>query len=144
MCSSITDLFASGYERVILIGSDIPDLPASVIDDAFQAIGYSDAVIGPARDGGYYLIGFQRGGFCKEAFDDIAWGTETVFRDTAAILKRSGISMHVLPCWQDVDTVEDLIDLLHRNRKGSFIKSRTMSFLSKHPESIQKVLDRRS
>ena len=89
-----------------------------------------DAVIGPARDGGYYLVGFRNDTFFPGVFSGIAWSTGTVFRSTMQAFGKAGQRVHELPLWQDVDTIEDLKDLAARSRRSAFSSSRTMSFLA--------------
>lgn len=100
--------FAMGYKRVVLIGSDIPDLPMKYIEEAFKSLKEMDAVIGPAFDGGYYLIGFNQSTFSPQVFEGIAWGTENVFDETMKKLKRFRRAVHTLPYHRDIDTAEDL------------------------------------
>jgi uncharacterized protein len=120
--------FSGGFEAVVLIGSDFPDLPAEMIDDAFLSLKSSDAVMGPALDGGYYLIGFKAETFLPEAFSGPSWGTDGVFKSTCAILGHHGRSVSVLPAWRDIDTQEDLAALMERHRNTPFAKSRTMHY----------------
>jgi rSAM/selenodomain-associated transferase 1 len=108
MRNSFVDGFAMGHKRVVLIGSDIPDLPMKYIEEAFQSLKRMDAVIGPAYDGGYYLIGFKDKTFSPQVFEGIAWGTKSVFDETMKKLKRFRRAVHTLPCQRDIDTVEDL------------------------------------
>jgi hypothetical protein len=108
MRNGFLDSFATGYKRVVLIGSDIPDLPNNYIEEAFQSLEETDAVIGPAFDGGYYLIGFRQSAFSSQVFEKIHWGTATVFDETMKKLKRLRRSVHTLPWLRDIDTVEDL------------------------------------
>ena len=122
--------FSDGFASVVIIGSDIPDLPPEVFAEAFAALDNSGAVIGPAADGGYYLIGFRKETFTPEVFGGIAWSTGTVFAETVARLKQAGVGVHRLPLWQDVDTPEDLRDLIRRHRETPFARSRTMACLT--------------
>lgn len=100
--------FSEGMEKVVLIGSDIPELSASLINEAFEALAAADAVIGPARDGGYYLIGFNSSSFLPAVFRGIVWSTDSVCRETMNILGEAGLGVHVLSGLTDVDTYEDL------------------------------------
>jgi glycosyltransferase A (GT-A) superfamily protein (DUF2064 family) len=111
MRNGFIDGFAMGYKRVVLIGSDIPDLPLGSIREAFASLGKKDVVIGPAYDGGYYLIGFKDKTFCPQVFEGIAWGTQTVFDETMKKLKRLRRAVHILPYQRDIDAVEDLRNL---------------------------------
>jgi rSAM/selenodomain-associated transferase 1 len=108
MRNGFIDGFAMGYKRVVLIGSDIPDLPLGFIEEALISLRKKDAVIGPAFDGGYYLIGFRDKTFSPQVFEGIAWGTKNVFDETMKKLKRFGRGVHTLPYQRDIDTVEDL------------------------------------
>jgi len=106
MKNGFSDAFASGFKRVVLVGSDIPDLPLEFIQEAFIALQKEEAVIGPSYDGGYYLIGFRDAGFSPEVFKDIPWSTERVFEKTVKLLGRKKV--HFLPKCRDIDTIEDL------------------------------------
>jgi glycosyltransferase A (GT-A) superfamily protein (DUF2064 family) len=108
MKNSFVEAFKMGSKRVVLIGSDIPDLPLEFIEEAFSSLKKEDAVIGPAYDGGYYLIGFKEKTFSPKAFDGMAWGTETVFNETMKVLKGLRQKIHTLPYQKDIDTIEDL------------------------------------
>jgi len=117
----------SRYQRVVLIGSDIPDLTSAVMDEAFSALEKKDAVIGPASDGGYYLIGFRKDSFLPDIFHEIVWGADSVYRETLKIFEKAGHRIHILPEWKDVDTLDDLRSLFMRNRNSGFGDSLTMS-----------------
>ena len=91
---------------VILIGADIPDLSADVLQAAAAALQDAPAVIGPAKDGGYYLLGL--GSPMPFLFDDMPWGTDQVFALTMARLAARGVSHAVLPVLADLDRPEDL------------------------------------
>jgi len=108
MRNGFTEAFQMGFKRVVLIGSDIPDLPLEFIQEAFTSLEQKDAVIGPAYDGGYYLIGFKDETFSPQVFEGIAWGTRTVFDETVKKIKRFRRLAHILPYQRDMDTVEDL------------------------------------
>lgn len=108
MRNGFIDGFAMGYKRAVLIGSDIPDLPMKYIEEAFKSLKEMDAVIGPAFDGGYYLIGFKDKTFSPQVFEGIAWGTENVFDETMKKLKRFRRAVYTLPYLSDIDTAEDL------------------------------------
>ncbi len=127
------DAFSVGCNSAVAIGSDSPDLPPAFIREAFDAIGKNQVVIGPAVDGGYYLIGFPRNTFMPAAFEGIEWSTPTVYAETMRKIRaehaRGGI--HVLPPWKDVDTLEDLHELYHRNRKSPYATSDTMRYIAR-------------
>lgn len=122
--------FADGFTAVVVIGSDIPDLPLEILAEAFAALDSRGAVIGPAVDGGYYLIGFTKQMFAPGVFEGISWSTDAVFPETMARLERAGVGVHRLPCWHDIDTPDDLRELVRRNRDTPFARSRTMRCLA--------------
>lgn len=108
MKNAFEEVFGCGVERVVLVGSDVPELGASYIREALESLETCDAVIGPAFDGGYYLIGFGRGGFLPEVFDNIEWSTDKVFAQSIEILREHGRKIHVMGEMGDIDTAEDL------------------------------------
>lgn len=108
MKNALADTFAAGYARVVLIGSDLPDLPPEIIDTAFSALNSEDAVLGPSPDGGYYLIGFTAKGFVPRIFNDIPWGTNRVLDLTLNHFADHCVLPLCLPVWRDIDTKEDL------------------------------------
>jgi rSAM/selenodomain-associated transferase 1 len=120
--------FLDGFEKAILIGSDSPDLPREIIEEGFAALTSDDTVIGPAYDGGYYLIGFRAATFLRDTFSGISWSTEGVLKNTLAILDRKGLKVTVLTTWRDIDTYEDLKAFLEKNRNTAFAKSRTVRY----------------
>jgi rSAM/selenodomain-associated transferase 1 len=121
--------FSEGARSVVLIGSDIPDLPAQIVDEAFLALDRNEAVIGPAVDGGYYLLGFRRDTFNEDIFAGLPWGAETVFQETMNILRTAGAPVHVLPVWRDIDEREDIAALIKNSEDTGFADSKTMLYL---------------
>src|SRR5208337_5602224 len=93
--------FSDGVEKVLLIGSDIPDMSVPLLNEAFNALDSSDAVIGPANDGGYYLIGFNRASFLPDIFQGIVWSTDSVFYQTMKVFEKSDLNVHVLKVLMD-------------------------------------------
>ncbi|WP_320170701.1 TIGR04282 family arsenosugar biosynthesis glycosyltransferase [Maridesulfovibrio sp.] len=107
--------FAEGLLHCILTGSDLPGLAPQTVSDGFERLKTSPACIGPACDGGYYLIGFQRGSFKESVFIDMLWSTPEVFAETVARLSGEGMEPAVLPELSDVDTLADLAALAADN-----------------------------
>lgn len=93
-------------DRVVLIGSDCPGYHPTYLSAAFAALGGQDAVLGPAADGGYVLIGLRRP--APELFADIPWGTDAVLAGTRTALDRLGWTWAELPTLQDIDRPADL------------------------------------
>lgn len=98
--------FAAGFRRVVIIGSDLPDLSAELLRRAFALLDAGEAVLGPARDGGYWLLGLRRP--VPEVFRGIAWSTAEVFAETVARLRAEGIEPALLEVLSDVDEAADL------------------------------------
>jgi uncharacterized protein len=95
------------YDAAILVGSDIPWLTADHVTEAAQALRVSGGiVVGPADDGGYYLIGMTQ--VREELLDAIAWGTERVLTDTLRAAERIGVDARLVRSAYDVDTIEDV------------------------------------
>ncbi len=106
MTQAFQSAFRAGMQRVVIIGIDCPDLDAIILSKAFQELQQHDLVLGPATDGGYYLIGLRR--FVPELFQDIAWSTDRVWQQTIAIAQQHHLSVGSLPPLDDVDRPEDL------------------------------------
>ena len=92
--------------RVVLIGSDLPQLERADLASAFAALDHQEAVLGPACDGGYWLIGLRRPE--PALMEGIAWGSEQVLEQTLAALARRGLEPALLPWRRDLDRGEDL------------------------------------
>lgn len=97
-------------QRVVIMGTDCPDLSADHLLASFEALDSFDAVLGPAEDGGYVSIGLS--GAWREVFDNIAWGGDQVLQNTRNNLRAAGLSWHELPRLADIDRPEDLQRLL--------------------------------
>ena len=95
------------FEKIVLIGSDCLEINEDIIEDAFIALEDNDCVIGPANDGGYYLIG-SRGDRLLPIFKDKEWSTENVLLDTILDLKKHKLSYHLLEELTDIDEEKDL------------------------------------
>ena len=112
-------LFAAAYSSVCLINSDSPTLPTRVLVEAVRDLRRPGdrVVLGPAADGGYYLIGLKQ--FHRRLFEDIDWSTERVFQQTIARAAEIGLAAAVLPEWYDVDDDQALAILAHELFRGS-------------------------
>ena len=103
-------------KKTVLIGTDSPTLPVDMIQKAFEALEDVDCVIGPAIDGGYYLIGCQQQ--VPPIFTGIHWSSDKVLKQTIEALRGAGYSYELLPPWFDIDTIDDLREL-RKSRDGS-------------------------
>jgi rSAM/selenodomain-associated transferase 1 len=129
MYGAFLDVFAQGFERGVLMGSDIPDLPADWINDALDKLESVDIVLGPGADGGYYLVGFQKAGLRRSIFSDIPWSTTGVFSETLKRIAQSGLEAAELPQWSDIDEIDDLKRFYERNENQA-TASQVMKFLN--------------
>jgi hypothetical protein len=102
-----------GEERVVLIGSDLPDLPGEHIQAAFEALCTNRLCVGPAPDGGFHLLGLSAP-LPPDVFRGVAWGASEVLKRFLA--NAAGLAPAVLKPWPDVDTSRDLADYARRNR----------------------------
>lgn len=108
MGNALAAVFDQGAPKAILVGTDIPDINSHHLLEAMDLLDQKQVVIGPSLDGGYWLIGFQREGFCPDLFLQVDWGTETVFSSTLEKCKAAKLSLGLLPALQDIDSLEDL------------------------------------
>lgn len=110
MHQAFTWLFACGYRRVVIVGTDAPTLPQSVYHDAFAALTDHDLVVGPALDGGYYLIGLIRP--VPDLLVGIPWSTDQVLPLTRKKAAELGLAVALLKEWRDIDTIDDVQALI--------------------------------
>lgn len=128
MKHAFEETFAEGACRVILIGTDHPTLPSAWIRQGFSLLEAPGRVaLGPAGDGGFYLIGMNR--FFPEIFEGMTCSHEKVFEQTAARAVLCGASLRTLPPWYDVDTFDDLKRLAADLRRGNAAAPRTRAML---------------
>jgi len=119
MYNAIKHLHEAGYEKIVLIGADSPDLPIHYIKDAFLKLNSFEFVIGPAVDGGYYLIGMNMP--LDIIFKGIKWGSNSVLKDTISIANNEGIRYFLLPQWYDIDDIESLRQWKNQQFSNSFL-----------------------
>ncbi|WP_082960239.1 TIGR04282 family arsenosugar biosynthesis glycosyltransferase [Maribacter hydrothermalis] len=107
MANAFQEGFQNEYQKIIIIGSDMLDLSLEDIENAFKALEKNDFVVGPAEDGGYYLLGMKK--FLPALFQNKTWGTETVLKDTLNNLEHESVAL--LETKNDVDYYEDIKDI---------------------------------
>ena len=112
LASAFGELLPEAGDRAIVIGADCPDLDASLVRETFAALESHELVLGPASDGGYYLIGLSRR--APDIFRAIDWGTENVLEQTLAAAQRLGLEAALLGGLADLDTPADLVRLVAR------------------------------
>lgn len=106
MASAFETAFADAMTGVAIVGVDCPDLSVQLMAKAFEVLEQYDLVLGPAQDGGYYLIGLKR--LIPELFVGVSWGTSVVRQQTVEIAKGLGLAIAYLPILNDIDRPEDL------------------------------------
>lgn len=99
--------FAANMRSVVLIGTDCPDINQTILEEAFMALQDHDLVLGPATDGGYYLIGLNY--LVPELFKGVPWGSSQVLEQTKTIAQAMGLKVSYLKYLSDIDRPEDLV-----------------------------------
>jgi rSAM/selenodomain-associated transferase 1 len=112
MRAAILGAFQKGAKRVVLLGTDIPQLKTDHLKQAFDALVQNDLVIGPSTDGGYWLIGMKQP---FDLFEGIKWSTDVVLDQTISMAKNQGLRVKTLSRLNDIDTEEDLKQVLPKN-----------------------------
>ncbi len=121
---------ARDHGRVAAVGSDHPDLPLATVERAFAELETAEIVLGPAEDGGYYLVGARAEALRPELFEGIAWSTGGVFEATVERCQRLGLRLARLPVAADVDTPADLERLAAALERGEADCPRTRALLA--------------
>ena len=109
MKKAFVQLFKSGYKRVSIIGTDCPGITANILEGTYSKLNNSDVVIGPANDGGYYLLGIKE--MHSALFEKIAWSTSAVLQSTIERCNTNNLSYSLLLALSDVDEEKDLVHL---------------------------------
>jgi len=117
MMNAFKTVFDEGINRAVLIGSDIPDISSLIIKQAIESLDNNSLVIGPAKDGGYYLVGMKR--LHEFIFNKINWGTENVFTSTIEKIKLNNLSVFLTGELFDIDTEEKLREWMNQNAPES-------------------------
>lgn len=126
--------FSRGAVCAILVGTDVPDVPVTLLREACEALEQNQAVIGPVRDGGYFLIGFRADAYSRACFQNIPWSTDRVCEKTLEIMSQNRIDCRVLSPWDDVDTQNDYHALIRRLRTGQTLAPRTWACIRSHED----------
>jgi len=106
MMNAFEEMFSAGYDRIVIIGNDCFDLTTKIVNQAFDNLESSEVVVGPAQDGGYYLLGMKK--LHREFFINKSWGTSTVLADTIQDIRDKELHYRLLPQLSDVDEEQDL------------------------------------
>ena len=105
MKNAFAILFQKGYDRIVIIGSDCPTLTSEIIMNAFVYLQTHNIILGPAEDGGYYLLGMKR--LYPDFFENLQWSTNTVLIDTLKRCDKLELTYQLLPILNDVDEAKD-------------------------------------
>jgi uncharacterized protein len=132
MARAFEEAFAAGADRAIVVGTDCPGITADLAEQAFERLATADLVLGPATDGGYYLIGLRRP--IPALFAGIAWGQETVLHETRKRAEELGLTISLLTTLSDVDRPEDL-PVWQRAQSASRSASESIPDFDRHPHS---------
>ncbi|MDW7693521.1 DUF2064 domain-containing protein [Flammeovirgaceae bacterium SG7u.111] len=120
---AIQSVFAKGFSQVIAIGSDCPSLTSQDIQKSAKALERGKVVLGPATDGGTYLIGLQQESFDPEAFKNISWQTSSVFRELLSLCSsQPQLDIEILSSKQDIDSAADLVKVLKSNLIAPYLQ----------------------
>lgn len=131
MLHAIQTVLQRGFSSCVLIGSDIPEMSAEIVQSAFSALDKSDIVLCPVSDGGYCLIGMKK--TIREAFDIPQYGTATVLENAVRALQEANYTVSVLPVLHDIDTPQDMLDLMTRLKQDPSIPcTHTRKYLNAH------------
>lgn len=128
----LKDVLLQGADKAVVINSDSPTLPPEYLVQAFEQLSAADVVLGPAQDGGYYLIGMKEPhpGLLR----NVQMSTHNVLQDTLDLARSTGVSTSLLPEWYDVDTIDDLQRLKNDINGGkNSACQHTSSWLQHHP-----------
>ena len=117
MRNAFEKIFNLGFEKAVILGTDIPDISESILSKSFLELEQNNIVIGPSNDGGYYLLGMNK--FYHNIFDDIKWGTESVFEKTIDKIHENNLSYTTIDRLTDIDVKEDLLSWYELNKPNS-------------------------
>jgi uncharacterized protein len=140
MQQAFATLFAKGYQRVFIVGTDIPSLPLDHYQQTLALLDTHDVVLGPAMDGGYYLIGLKQP--LPELFIDIAWSTDHVLAATQEKAASLGLKTALLPSWRDVDTIDDLQALMDASAADAKKPKNEQAFSTRTAGALQHLAKR--
>ncbi len=138
MYNAFLDVFSEGAGRCVLIGSDVPGITTGLLQNAFNILERSGAVLGPSTDGGYYCIGFKHGNLDKSFFENIPWSTSSVFSETVKSINTAGLKAEFLSELSDIDDFNDL-KKFYKEKKSDSALSETIKYLNFHKESLNEI-----
>lgn len=115
LCHAFDQVWSQGYTRVLLLGTDTPNLSTSLLQQAAQQLDQGQAVLGAAQDGGIYLMGIERGHYCSQALAALPWEHATLFQALHQYLEQTAQTLVVLtPVLGDIDNWNDARQWIYR------------------------------
>ncbi|MCG8634708.1 MAG: TIGR04282 family arsenosugar biosynthesis glycosyltransferase [Desulfobacterales bacterium] len=108
MSNAMASAFDRGAERVVLVGTDVPQISSRHLEQAFEILHKKDVVLGPSLDGGYWLIGMNRKRFVPDIFSNVNWGSSAVFSETIGRCREYRLTRTDIEVLLDIDTLSDL------------------------------------
>lgn len=120
MANAFHEVFQRDYSKVMIIGSDVPDISSEIIMESFNYLESSDIVISPSDDGGYSLLGMKKP--YNFLFDDIEWSTDNVFEKTKNIIGEKGLKVKTTCPLNDIDTYDELSEWIVSSKNKELIK----------------------
>ena len=133
------DTAARGYERMIILGSDSPHVPAAAVTDALALLEGADVALGPAEDGGYYLVGVRNRPAPPDIFTGVTMSTSAVLAQTTSRIAALGLSAQFIQITFDVDTEADMIRLAHLLDTSPALAPRTYELLGERAAPVMKT-----
>ena len=140
MNQAFETMFARGYKRVLIVGTDVPSLPLQHYQQALALLETNDLVVGPALDGGYYLIGLNKP--VPALFENIPWSTDRVLALTREKADSLKLSHALLPAWRDIDTIDDVQAMIEASSLDARKPKHDQSFSSRTAGALQLIAKR--
>ena len=132
MKEAMAEIFKQGYQKVVMIGSDIPTIDTTTIVRAFSNLDGYDVVLGPSTDGGYYLVGIKK--TQPKLFNDIIWSTNTVFEQTIQKTRKLKLEVVQIEIKSNINIYNDVVEL------WNYLKKRNVQGKSNYKSETYKVL----
>jgi glycosyltransferase A (GT-A) superfamily protein (DUF2064 family) len=123
LSNSIAAVFQAGFEQVLVIGTDTPDISRDLLQKAAQQISQTQATLGASKDGGAYLIGFHQAQFDKTNFSNLEWESDTAFDALVDYFATQGTAIYSTKTLQDIDSFYDLMQFLKRSTPSLFVRT---------------------
>lgn len=140
MNQAFETMFAGGYKQVLIVGTDVPSLPLQHYQQALALLEKNDLVVGPALDGGYYLIGLNRP--VPALFENIPWSTDRVLALTREKADSLRLSHALLPAWRDIDTIDDVQAMIEASSLDARKPKHDQSFSSRTAGALHLIAKR--